>query len=87
MKASRLIRMGFLTLVGFVAACTSSTSGPPRSKVARISIATGGTGGVYYVYGGALARLISESVPGVEATAEVTSASIDNLRQAGRETD
>jgi uncharacterized protein len=48
--------------------------------VSRISIATGGTGGVYYVYGGALARLISESVPGVEATAEVTSASIDNLK-------
>ena len=44
------------------------------------STTTGGTGGVYYVYGGALARLISESVPGVEATAEVTSASIDNLK-------
>ena len=57
-----------------------TSSVPPKSKVARISIATGGTGGVYYVYGGALARLISESVPGVEATAEVTSASIDNLK-------
>jgi len=67
---------------GLVAACTppssTSTASPPR--VTRLSIATGGTGGVYYVYGGALARLISESVPGVEATAEVTSASIDNLK-------
>jgi TRAP transporter TAXI family solute receptor len=65
-----------------LAACarssSTSTSSPPR--VVRLSIATGGTGGVYYVYGGALARLISESVPGVEATAEVTSASIDNLK-------
>ena len=58
----------------------SSSATASRPKVTRLSIATGGTGGVYYVYGGALARLISESVPGVEATAEVTSASIDNLK-------
>ncbi|MBK5256833.1 MAG: TAXI family TRAP transporter solute-binding subunit [Vicinamibacteria bacterium] len=67
-----------LTLLAGVAACTPSDS--TRPKVVRLSIATGGTGGVYYVYGGALARLISEAVPGVEATAEVTSASIDNLK-------
>ena len=45
-----------------------------------LSIATGGTGGVYYPYGGALARLISETMPGVQATAEVTNASVDNLK-------
>ena len=45
-----------------------------------ISIATGGTGGVYYPYGGALARLITEHVPGVQATAEVTGASVANLQ-------
>ncbi len=45
----------------------------------RISIATGGTGGVYYPYGGALANLISENVSDVQATAEVTSASVDNM--------
>ncbi|MDR7425762.1 MAG: TAXI family TRAP transporter solute-binding subunit, partial [Armatimonadota bacterium] len=43
--------------------------------VTRISIATGGTGGVYFVLGGGLARLISQHIPGVQATAEVTSAS------------
>ena len=32
------------------------------------------------MYGGALARVISQSVEGVEATAEVTSASVDNLK-------
>jgi TRAP transporter TAXI family solute receptor len=46
----------------------------------RLSIATGGTGGVYYIYGGALAHVISTYVPNVAATAEVTSASIDNLK-------
>ena len=45
----------------------------------RISIATGGTGGVYYILGGALARVLSRDVPNVQATAEVTSASIENL--------
>jgi uncharacterized protein len=45
----------------------------------RLSIATGGTGGVYFVYGGGLAKLISSSLEGYEATAEVTSASVDNM--------
>ncbi len=71
-----------LLLCGVLAACAPSSTNTTtsRPRVTRISIATGGTGGVYYVYGGALARLISESIPGVEATAEVTSASIDNLK-------
>lgn len=46
----------------------------------RLSIATGGTGGVWYPYGGAVARTISLHVPSVEATAEVTAASVDNLK-------
>jgi hypothetical protein len=35
---------------------------------------------VYYVYGGGVAKVISAHVPNVEATAEVTSASVDNLK-------
>jgi len=49
----------------------------------RLSIATGGTGGVYFPLGGGLARLISRNIPNVEATAEVTSASVDNMRLIG----
>jgi hypothetical protein len=45
-----------------------------------LSIATGGTGGVYYPYGGGLAKVLNENLPGVRATAEVTSASVDNLK-------
>lgn len=45
-----------------------------------LSIATGGTGGVYYPYGGGLAKVINENLPGVRATAEVTAASVDNLK-------
>ena len=46
----------------------------------RLSIATGGTGGVFYPYGGGIAKVITESLPNTEATAEVTAASIDNLK-------
>lgn len=50
------------------------------SKTVRLSIATGGTGGVYYPYGGAIASVISKYVPGTEATAEVTAAAVDNIK-------
>ena len=61
-----------------LAACApgGSNSGGKR----RLSIATGGTGGVFYPYGGGIAKVITESLPNVEATAEVTAASIDNLK-------
>jgi hypothetical protein len=35
---------------------------------------------VFYPYGGGIAKVISEHVPNVEATAEVTAASVDNLK-------
>ena len=45
----------------------------------NISIATGGTGGVYYPMGGGLANVLSKFVPGMSATAVVTGGSVDNL--------
>src|SRR4051795_10202633 len=49
----------------------------------NISIATGGTGGVYYPMGGGLAAVLSKYVPGMQATAEVTGGSVDNLKLIG----
>jgi uncharacterized protein len=46
----------------------------------NISIATGGTGGVYYPLGGGMASVLSKHVPGMQATAEVTGGSVDNLK-------
>jgi TRAP transporter TAXI family solute receptor len=46
----------------------------------QISIATGGTGGVYYPLGGGIAAMISKNIPGVTATAEATAAAVDNLK-------
>jgi uncharacterized protein len=49
----------------------------------NISIATGGTGGVYYPLGGGVAAVLSKFVPGMQATAEVTGGSVDNLKLVG----
>lgn len=49
----------------------------------RISITTGGTGGVYYPLGGGMAAILSKYVPGMAATAEVTGGSVDNLKLIG----
>jgi uncharacterized protein len=49
----------------------------------QLSIGTGGTGGVYYPLGGGLATVLSKHVPGMQATAEVTGGSVDNLNLIG----
>ncbi len=49
----------------------------------NISIATGGTGGVYYPLGGGFAAALSKYVPGLSATAEVTGGSVANLKLIG----
>jgi uncharacterized protein len=60
-----------------------SLAGCGGEGVARprfVSIATGGTGGVYYPYGGGIAKVLNDHLPGVRASAEVTAASVDNLK-------
>ena len=49
----------------------------------NLSIATGGTGGVYYPLGGGMANVLSKYVPGMQATAEVTGGSVANLQLIG----
>src|SRR5438045_9798822 len=49
----------------------------------NITIATGGTGGVYYPLGGGMAAVLSKYVPGMQATAQVTGGSVANLQLVG----
>ena len=58
-------------------------SGPARSwaqQARRLSIATGGTGGVFYVLGGGTANMLTKSLPNTKVTAEATAASVDNAK-------
>ena len=46
----------------------------------QLTIATGGTGGVYYPLAGGFGAILAKEVPGLTATAEVTGGSIDNMK-------
>jgi TRAP transporter TAXI family solute receptor len=53
------------------------------AQAQNVSIATGGTGGVYYPLGGGMAAVLSKYVTGMQATAEVTGGSVANLQLIG----
>ena len=67
-------------LAFLLAALIGCGKGDTRPASRFISIATGGSGGVYYPYGGGLAKILNEKLPDIRATAEVTAASVDNLK-------
>jgi len=63
---------------------TLALAAPVAAKTTFISIGTGGTGGIYYPYGGGVAEIWTKHVKGVKAVAEVTGASVENVRLADR---
>lgn len=65
------------------ASATPAPSVGDGVETQRLTIATGGTGGVYFPLGGGLADQLSEHIEGVEATAQETSASVDNMLLIG----
>ena len=65
------------SLLGAALAISGAASAQEKYS---LSIATGGTGGVYYPIGGGMANILSKYVPGMQATAEVTGGSVDNLK-------
>src|ERR671915_1911718 len=79
-----LARAASVLALPTVAACDVREFARKHGGKLRLSFATGPVGGVYYVYGAAIASLIARYLPNVEATAEVTSASADNLKLIAR---
>jgi len=72
-------RINIAVLLIFVAGWIAS---PALAKTTFISVGTGGTGGIYYPYGGGVAEIWSKYVKGVKAVAEVTGASVENVKLA-----
>ena len=62
----------------YTVAATMMAAALPASAQ-QLSIATGGTGGVYYPIGGGFAEMINNHIEGAQATAEVTGASVENM--------
>ena len=59
---------------------------PARSwgqQARRLSIATGGTGGVFYVMGGGIANMLTKCLSNTKITAEATAAAVDNCKLIG----
>jgi TRAP transporter TAXI family solute receptor len=74
-----------LFILGVIVVLVFGVSSAWAQKTVRLSIATGGTGGVYYPLGGGMANILSKYIPYLEATAEVTTASVDNCLLVGKE--
>ena len=67
-------------MVALMAILLATGAGLARTEF--ISIGTGGTGGIYYPYGGGVAEIWTKYVKGVRAVAEVTGASVENVKLA-----
>ncbi|MFP4043127.1 MAG: TAXI family TRAP transporter solute-binding subunit [Rhodosalinus sp.] len=68
----------------FILAAAAAVAIGGTAQAQDLSIATGGTGGTYYPYGGGLAELIGKHIDGASATAEVTGASVENMALISR---
>ncbi len=80
-KFDRMFRKGLTApIIVFLLNIALCVSAEAQTKMTRMSIASGATGGVYFVMGGGMATMITKYIPGVNATAEVTSASVDNCK-------
>ena len=79
MKAlgTRIVLLSVVTLC-----CVLFIAGSAAGKTQFVSIGTGGTGGIYYPYGGGVAEIWNKYVKGVRAVAEVTGASVENVKLA-----
>lgn len=77
---NRRVFLKALAPLPMIAACDVREYARARGAKLRLSIASGQVGGAYYVLGGGLAKVISDNVPNVQVTSEMTGASVDNLK-------
>jgi len=80
---SQFSRRDLIALMGGAALVPAIGVSQGHAATRYIVIGTGGTGGVFYPYGGGLAQLLSKKLPDTQATAEVTGGSVDNVKLLG----
>src|SRR5213593_427221 len=88
MRRATRILAAFLAMLLVAAACnapraastpTPSATGTPSFAGKTLNIVTGGTGAVYIIYGAGLAELLNKKL-GTAASAQSTTASVDNMK-------
>ncbi len=75
--------MKFRALVAVAAIAMSGVLTADAQQSQQLSIATGGTGGVYYPLAGGFGSILGKTFPGTTATAQVTGGSVANLQLIG----
>jgi TRAP transporter TAXI family solute receptor len=70
-------------LIGGLALAAMGLSFAAHAQTQQLSIATGGTGGVYYPLAGGFGNILGKELPGVTATAQVTGGSVANMQLIG----
>ena len=72
-----------MVLLGIVALCSILLiTGPALARTEFVSIGTGGTGGIYYPYGGGVAEIWTRYVKNVSASPGLGGASVENVKLA-----
>ena len=82
MKFTALKKMMAAGLVAVMAAVAFTGCGGDGEKAAQkqfLNIGTGGTAGTYYPLGGAMAEILNKAIPGMNASAQSTGASVANI--------
>ena len=68
-----------LAVVMSTALLVGCGGGDKQAEKKFINIATGGTAGTYYPIGGAMAEILNKEIPGMNASAQSTGASVSNV--------
>jgi len=72
MRKGLAIVFGCFLVIGMIS--------PGLAQQAKLILATGGTAGTYYPFGGAMAKIWNNKIPEVNVTAQATGASVENIR-------
>jgi uncharacterized protein len=75
--------MKFRSFAAVFAMAVAGTAPIEAQQPKQLSIATGGTGGIYYPLAGGFGSILAREIPGITATAEVTGGSLDNMKLVG----
>lgn len=72
MKKTMIVVALFVAMFGLASAAMAGE--------VKLILATGGTAGTYYPYGGAMSKIWNSKIPGMNVTAQATGASVENVR-------
>ena len=81
MKKLLAFLLGIMVMATMISGCGGGDKKDDKKPAAQkfINIATGGTAGTYFPLGGALADILNKNIPGANASAQSTGASVANV--------